>query len=170
VFEGRGEHPLPPSDDTRSRLVGDALSLKGVLREGVLQSKSGPSVATEFGVLLPGINDEHGFGASWLGIVSQRWSWGTVHFNLGAELTRDQNADLSVGAIVDGPINWTVRPVAEVRYDHEFGVAEIKSALIGAIWKVTDKLSFDAAAREAWVNDRPQTELRAGLTFAVSLK
>jgi len=170
VFEGRGEHPLPPSEDTRSRFVGDALSLKGVLREGVLQSKSGPSVATEFGVLLPGINDERGFGASWLGIVSQRWSWATVHFNLGAELTRDHNADLSVGAIVEGPINWTIRPVAEVRYDHEFGGAETKSALIGAIWKVTDKLSFDAGAREAWVNDRSQTELRAGLTFAFSAK
>src|SRR5689334_20167579 len=36
VLEGRGEHPLAPADDTRSRLVDDGLFLKGVLREGVL--------------------------------------------------------------------------------------------------------------------------------------
>src|SRR5262245_46784808 len=115
VIEGRGEHPQTLADDTRSRLVANAVSLKGVLREGALQDKSGPSIATEFGVLLPGINDERGFGASWLGIVSQRWSWGTMHFNIGAELTRDQHTDLSIGTIIEGPFDWTVRPVMEVR-------------------------------------------------------
>jgi hypothetical protein len=170
VLDGRGEHPLPPADDTRSRLVGNALSLKGVLREGALQDKSGPSVATEFGVLLPGINDEQGFGASWLWIVSQRWSWGTIHFNAEAELTRDNNADLSVGAIIEGPFDWTVRPVAEVRYEREFKVAETASVLLGGIWKVRDNLALDVGVREAWVNQRPQTELRAGLTFALPVK
>src|SRR6266568_8960455 len=58
VVEGRGEHPLAAAEDTRSRLVGNAVFLKGVLQEGALQGKSGPSVATEFGVLLPGVNDE----------------------------------------------------------------------------------------------------------------
>jgi len=70
VLEGRREHSLPPADDTRARFVGDALFLKGVLREGALQDKSGPSVAVEFGPLLPGLNDEQGWGASWVGIVS----------------------------------------------------------------------------------------------------
>ena len=97
VLEGRGEHPLPPADDTRSRFVGDGLFFKGVLREGVLQDKSGPSVAVEFGPLLPGLNDEQGWGASWLGIVSQRWSGGTIHFDLGAALTRDHFGDLFIG-------------------------------------------------------------------------
>src|SRR5262245_56609613 len=80
VLEGRREHSLPPADDTRARFVGDALFFKGVLREGVLQDKSGPSVAVEFGPLLPGLNDEQGWGASWVGIVSQRWSGGAIHF------------------------------------------------------------------------------------------
>src|SRR4051794_16886790 len=66
VLEGQGEHPLAPADDTRSRLVDNGVFLKGVLREGALQDKPGPSIATEFGILLPGINDEHGIGASWL--------------------------------------------------------------------------------------------------------
>ena len=53
VVEGRGEHPLPPAEDTRSRLVANALFLKGVLQEGVLQDKGGPSVATEFAKARP---------------------------------------------------------------------------------------------------------------------
>lgn len=170
VLEGRAEHPLSPAEDAQSRLVGDALFLKGVLREGVLQDKTGPSVATEFGALMPGINDELGWGASWLGIVSQRWSGGTVHFNVGAALTREHRGDLFVGTIFEGPYDWKVRPVAEVFYEREFNTAETYSVLAGAIWKVSDSLSFDFGLREAWVNRQPVTEIRAGLTFAVSVQ
>jgi hypothetical protein len=170
VLEGRGEHPQPPAEDTRSRLVDNGLFLKGVLREGVLQDKSGPSVATEFGVLLPGINDEAGVGASWLGIVSQRWSGGTVHFDLGIALTREHRTDLFVGTIIEGPYDWKVRPVAEVVYEREFNETERFSVLCGAIWQVSDKLSFDVGIREAWINHQPETEVRAGLTFAFSVQ
>ena len=168
VLEGRREHSLPPADDTRARFVGDALFFKGVLREGVLQDKSGPSVAVEFGPLLPGLNDEQGWGASWVGIVSQRWSGGTIHFNLGAALTREHRGDLFVGTIFEGPYDWTVRPVAEVVYEREFNTTETFAVLAGAIWKVRDDLSFDFGLREAWVNHQPVTEIRAGLTFAIS--
>src|SRR6266567_9280201 len=37
VLEGKAEHPLSPAEDNRSRFVEDAISLKTVLREGVLQ-------------------------------------------------------------------------------------------------------------------------------------
>jgi hypothetical protein len=171
VLEGRAEHPLAPPDDTRSRFVGNAFSLKHVLQEGVLQDKSGPSVATEFGVLLPGLRDEQGYGASWIGIVSDRFDWGTAHFNFGAELTRDHNTNFVVGWIVEGPHQWTVRPVAEARFEHQVGTIKIDtvSALVGAIWKVRDDLSFDVAVREAWVDGIPETEVRAGLTLAFSV-
>ena len=165
---GRREHSLSPAEDTRGRFVGDALFLKGVLREGVLQDKSGPSVAVEFGPLLPGVNDEQGWGASWVGIVSQRWSGGTIHFNLGAALTREHRGDLFIGTIFEGPYDWTVRPVAEVDYEREFNTTETLAVLAGAIWKVRDDLSFDFGLREAWVNHQPVTEIRAGLTFAIS--
>jgi hypothetical protein len=174
VWEGQVEHPFAPAEDTRSRLVGHSLFLKGVLREGVLQDKAGPSIATEFGVLLPGLNDEQGVGASWSGIVSQRWSWGTIHFNVGAELTREQHGDVSVGTIVEGPYDWKVRPVAEVRYEREFNTRETLSGLVGLIWKVSDTLAFDIGLRHAWVNTdvdsghHRETEIRAGLTFAIS--
>lgn len=170
VIEGRGEHPFSDVEDTRSRLVDDAISLKHVLREGVLQGKTGPSVATEFGVLLPEINGVDRAGASFAVIVSERWSWGTIHFNAGAELTREQHGDVFVGTIVEGPNEWTVRPVAEIRYEREFDVRETFSGLVGFIWKVKDDLSFDLAIRQAWVNARPETELRAGVTFAFAPK
>jgi len=162
VLEGRAEHPLTPAeDDNRSRFVDDAVSLKGVLHEGVLQGKTGPSIATEFGVLLPEINGVARAGASWAVIVSDRWSLGTIHVNAGASLTREQHGDVFVGTIVEGPYDWTVRPVAEIRYEREFDTKETFSGLIGIIWKARDNLAFDLGVREAWVNGRPETELRS---------
>jgi hypothetical protein len=49
VLEGRLETPLPASGPTTFTEGG--LFLKHIVREGVLQDQSGPSVATEFGVL-----------------------------------------------------------------------------------------------------------------------
>jgi hypothetical protein len=170
VLEGRAEHPLAPAEDTQSRFVGNALFLKGVLREGTLQDQTGPSVAVEFGPLMPGIFDEQSWGASFLGIVSQRWPQGTIHFDLGVARTREHHNDLFVGTIFEGPYDWKVRPVAEVFYEREFEVTETFSVLAGAIWKVSDDLSFDIGLREAWVNRQPVTEIRAGLTFAISMQ
>ena len=170
VLEGALEHPLLSTEDTRTKLVDNGLFLKGVLREGVLQDKSGPSIATEFGALLPEINGDPRFGASLLGIVSQRWSWGTMHFDAGAALTRDHHGDLFLGTILEGPYDWTIRPVAEAVYERKFGVEERFSVLAGAIWRVRDKLDLDVGIREAWINRHPETEVRAGLTFAFSVE
>ncbi len=167
VLEGQLETPLESSDPTSLTMAG--AFLKHVLKPGALQDQPGASVATEFGVLLPGINADSGYGASWAAIVSQRWDWGTVHFNLQTELTREHNADVFVGAILEGPSTWKVRPVAEVFYENEFSQAETVSGLIGAIWQVNDKLSFDVGLRHAFVNGRPLNEIRAGLTFGFPL-
>jgi len=86
ALEGKVTHGLTVGIPGTSVVEGQAL-LKGVLREGSLQENPGPSIATEFGVLLPGINDQHGTGAVLNGIVSQRWDWGTVHLNAQIELT-----------------------------------------------------------------------------------
>ena len=88
VVEGRLQEPLSPSGPTTLTAAG--AFLKHVLVPGVLQDKSGPSIATEFGVLLPDSNGpDSAFGASVAGIVSQRWDWGTVHFNAEAAITRE---------------------------------------------------------------------------------
>jgi hypothetical protein len=41
---------------------------------------------------------------------------------------------------------------------------------VGVIWQIRDTLSFDLALREARVNSRAETEVRAGLTFAFSTR
>ena len=152
-----------------SSLTNAGVFLKYVLQPGVLQDKSGPSIATEFGPLLPGINDELGVGFSWAGIVTQRWDWGTINYNVETNLTRDHHAELFLDAIIEGPFKWPIRPVAEVFYDNAFGVAQEISGLIGAIWQVRDNLSFDIGLRHALINGRPINELRAGVTFGFPL-
>jgi len=168
VFEGRGETPLSPLGPTE--LIDAGAFLKHVVVPGSLQGKDGPSVATEFGVLLPDSTGDSGAGVSWATIVSQRWDWGTVHFNMETALMRDHHADVFVGTIIEGPSKWKVRPVAEFFYEKEFGQAETVSGLVGLIWQVSDKLSFDTAFRHALTNGHPVNEVRAGLTFAFPLR
>jgi hypothetical protein len=55
--------------------------------------------------------------------------------------------------------------VAEIFYEDEFGKGRTFSGLIGAIWQVRDNLSFDVGVRRALTEDRPITELRAGMTI-----
>ena len=150
----------------RTSLVESEALLKGVLREGSLQEKPGPSIATEFGVLLPGINDEHGTGAILTGIASQRWNWGTLHLNAQFALTREQHADYFFDTIIEGPHDWVVRPVCEIFYERDVGLFRTRSALIGGIWQVQDNIAVDFGLRGALVNDHTVGEIRAGVTFA----
>jgi hypothetical protein len=164
-LEGEVAHGLTAGIPRISLVESEAL-LKGVLREGVLQEKPGPSIATEFGLLLPGVNDEHGTGAVLAGIVSQRWDWTTVHLNAQIELTREQHADYFLDTIIEGPHDWVVRPVAEIFYEREVGLFRTRSALIGAIWQVQDNIAVDFGLRGAHVNDHTVGQIRAGVTFA----
>jgi hypothetical protein len=162
VLEGQLQTPFSPSGPTT--LSASGAFLKHVFRPGALQDQAGPSIATEFGVLLPDSNGDGRFGASIDTIVSQRWEWGTTHLNIAAELTRDQRADVFTDLILEGPSKWTVRPVAEFFYEEEFGQTHTLSGLIGAIWQVNDKLSFDVGFRHAITNGTNVNEIRAGLT------
>jgi hypothetical protein len=165
VVQGQG-HAFPP--DSGPTPVSNGVFLKYVMREGALQEKSGPSIATEFGTLLPNFGGS-GVGFGWAGIVSQRWDWGTVHLNFATNLTPEQEGELFLDTIIEGPHKWKVRPVLELYYDNVFNHEQTYSALIGAIWQVTDKLSFDVGLRHALVNGRPVDELRAGVTFGFAL-
>ena len=167
VLEGQGETPLSAPGPTSLRAAG--AFLKHVIVPGSLQDKTGPSIATEFGVLLPDSIGSSGVGASLAGIVSQRWDWGTVHFNAETALTPDHHGDVFFSTILEGPSKWKVRPVAEIFYENEFGKEETISGLIGLIWQVRDNLGFDVAFRHALTNGHPVNEVRAGLTFGFPL-
>jgi len=168
VLQGQVETPLSPGGP--SSLAATGAFLKYVVQPGVLQGRSGISIATEFGPLLPGINTDPGVGFSWAGIVSQRWDWGTAHFNVETNLTRDQHGEAFLDLILEGPSKWKVRPVLEMFYDKVWTRSESRSLLIGAIWQVKDELSFDAAYRYALVDGHAVNEIRAGLTFAFKVE
>jgi hypothetical protein len=167
VVEGQREvaRQAEPGEP-HSALVDDGVFIKQVLRRGVLQDASGPSVATEYGLLLPDVHGEHGTGLSAAGIVSQRSEAATVHLNGALAITREHEPDLFVGTIVEGPYAWTVRPVAELFREQARGNARIDSVLVGAIWRVREGLSFDAGYRSARAGGEAVHEVRLGLSWA----
>jgi hypothetical protein len=71
--------------------------------------------------------------------------------------------------IIEGPSKWTVRPVAEIFYEKEFGRSETVSGLVGLIWQVREDLSFDVGLRHALTDGHPVNEVRAGMTIAFSV-
>jgi hypothetical protein len=171
VLEGRHFVQLgQESTASRLRVEDSALSVKSVLREGTLQEKTGPSVASEVGALLPTINGgDSGFGVEASLIVSQRWPDLTVHLNAALSWTRAHRPGFVGGAIFEVHDAWTVRPVAEVLVEAERDAPTVVSALAGAIWRVRDGLSFDAGLRLARAGGVDTTEVRAGLTWAFSV-
>jgi hypothetical protein len=168
VLQGRLAHELLP-DSQGPNLVDNGVFLKGILREGSLQDKSGPSIATEFGLLLPSTRDEPGTGASLAVIVSQRWQALTLHLNAEVAMTRQQLPDTAFSVIVEGPYSLPVRPVAEFFYEREYGGQEIGSGLVGAIWQVNDNLAVDFALRGGWIDGVAFKEVRAGVTIDFSV-
>lgn len=166
VLQGEAVTTLSP-EPRQTSLLANGFFLKSVLHDGVLQDKPGPSVATEFGPLLPDVNGEPGTGASWAGIASYRWGRLTAHLNAAVALLPSHHADAFLGTIVEGPRDWPMRPVAEVFCEREWGVAQTVSGLVGAIWQVSDKLALDLALRGARVGPHTLNELRAGVTIGL---
>ena len=164
VVEGQMEHPQ--FSGSHSAVVDNAVFLKTVVKEGSLQGQPGLSIATEFGALLPGINDEPGIGLEWAGIVGHEAEWGAVHFTFAAAYNRDEKAEIFLSAILEGPGDWAIRPVAELVYEREFQSTEVFAGLAGLIWQARDDLSFDLAVRQADIGGESETELRFGLTYA----
>ena len=169
VLQGQVAHDFGGGAGGTS-LIEPAAFLTHLVREGSLQGGTGPSITAQFGVLLPGIRDEHGTGANLSGAVSQQWDWGAVHLNAAGSLTRQHHADFMVGAIVEGPMGWPVRPVTEVFYERDFGAGQTRSALVGAIWQVKDDVALDVAVRGARTNGQIVAEIRAGVSFQFKVK
>jgi hypothetical protein len=166
IVEGRRLVRLDGGGDERSRVDDTALAVKTVVREGSLQERTGPSIATELAAMLPEVGARGGAGVEWTLVVSQRFRAATVHVCGAAAWTRAHEPGGFASTIVEGPLAWAVRPVAEVFAEGERGEGPTFSALAGAIWRVADRLSIDAALRRAREGGERATELRAGLTWA----
>jgi hypothetical protein len=146
------------------------VAFKGVLRRGSLQDGSGVSIAVEPELLLPATAGSSGFGFAAGVIVSQRWPALTVHLNLVPAWSRAHNLAGLAGVIVEGPSEWTVRPVGEVYVEAEHAVPGVTSSFLGGlIWRLADRVSTDGAVRVGTVSGISLVELRVGLTWDVSL-
>lgn len=167
VLEGRQQWSLPRLEQAA---LGDvALSLKSLLREGSLQGGTGVSVALENGVLLPG--SDRRLGAHLASIFSWRWPALTLHWNLGNDLLASVDYFASTSFILEGPVRWRVRPVAELWLERDFRARRIegglaRSVLLGAILPCGDAWSFDVAVRHAVVGSLSVDELRLGFTWS----
>jgi hypothetical protein len=166
VLEGRVNRQLGDTAGAYRTNLGDtAFSVKHVFRRGSLQDGSGPSIASECGVLLPEIHRASGTGATCAGIVSRRWDAASVHLNAALTRTREHTTNRFLGVIVEGPEAWPIRPVTEVFAERATDGSRTNSALVGFIWKQSDDLAFDAGVRKARMNDQNLTEVRLGLTW-----
>lgn len=144
-----------------------AVLLKGVLRESALQDATGWSVATEFGILLPTRNLDDDYGATFALIGSRRDERTVIHLNAAVAQNRDGNAELLSGVILEGVTQAPVRPVAEFTFEFEEGPDTSRhSALVGAIWRHMDNLSFDIAIRAIREDGAWSHQGRIGLTWA----
>jgi hypothetical protein len=151
----------------RAALLDTDVLVKHVFREGILQGKTGVSVAVEAGPLTPELNGTNAYGASFNALVSYRWDWGTVHFNEWPSYSRNHNVDLYSGVIVEGPHDWAVRPVSEGFYEKEFNGLQTESLLVGAIWTVRESFVLDLGIRGARIGDANAAEVRFGFTWSI---
>jgi hypothetical protein len=166
VIQGQREVALDHDPgEPRSSIVENGVFIKQLLRQGALQDAPGLSFATEYGVLLPSVHGEKGTGLSVAGIASQRTEAVSVHLNAVFAWTREHEPDLFLGAILEGPYAWTVRPVAEVFGEQASGSPRTTSALVGAIWRFRQDILFDVGIRKAHDGSETIRELRLGLTW-----
>jgi hypothetical protein len=169
-IEAVGEFVVREDAGDRARVGDAALSLKAVLREGVLQEKDGPSFALEAGPLLPGgAADERRAGFKGLAVLSGKLAPLIWHVNLGGGVNRQSRGFLDWGVIGEWPLNPDFRLAAEINGESVSHRAGDASGLIGVIWKAPWKNFFlDAGVRRGIGGTAPPWSFTAGLTFGFS--
>jgi len=163
VAESKNFVPVGASQSQSPRLLDSAISVKKLLRAGSLQNRSGLSIAFEGSLLLPTGGDGTQAGLAMTGIVSRRFSMATAHFNGAAILETDGRWSPALGAILEGPERWRVRPVGELTVD---GVKNRTiGTLFGAIWQLDEHLAIDTGWRISNERGAREHEFRAGFTW-----
>jgi hypothetical protein len=147
------------------------ISVKAVLKNGVLQDKPGFSLAVETALVLPStLEDEHRFGAEVVGIGSEKLGPFTFHLNLGGGIDRKTNPMFIWGLITELPVHPRLRLVSEVNGESAQGETAASSGLLGAIWQVPrSDVFFDVGVRKGFSHEAADWGMTAGVTFAWSL-
>lgn len=168
-WEVVGELGLEVSPDWE--VTDPGLFLKGVLKEGILQEKSGVSIAMEAGPLLPStLPHQRGAGFEAIGIVSGRISPVTIHVNGGGGVDRRDARPFAIwGVIGELAVAPTLRLVGEVNGESTRGELPDNSALLGFIWQAASGVFLDAGIRHGISRAAPDWQFTLGLTFGFSL-
>jgi hypothetical protein len=172
VIDFVGNIPLFSRQGEARYSVGDTdVFLKVLLLKGVLQDEPGPSIALEAGPLTPEINGAKGLGAAANLIISERWSWFLAHLNSQIILSRsDLEPAWSESLITEFRVNEKIWPVTELLWVRDIrSGASRYSALVGAIWSMSEGLDFDAAAVVGSIGGKPSFEGRLGFTWAIAM-
>ena len=168
-WEGVAEFAVQRAPAAELDVIDSALSLKGVLKEGVLQDKDGLGFAVEASVLLPSTEKgQNRFGFESIGILSDKLDPFTFHLNGGLGIERS-TGDLvgTWGLIAEFPVASGVRLVGEVNGEKPRREDQRDSALLGVIWQPWSErnLWFDAGIRRSFTG-APTWQFTLGITFS----
>ena len=171
-WEGVAEFAIQRASDAELDVIDAAISLKGVLKEGVLQDKDGFGFAVEASALLPSTEKGQGrFGFEGIGILSDKLGPFTFHLNGGLGIERSTGDLVGIwGLIAELPIVKGVRLVGEVNGDKPRREDQRDSALLGVIWQPwsAKNLWLDAGVRRSFTG-APDWQVTLGITFGFAV-
>jgi len=171
-WEAVAEFAVERTSNAGLNLIDPAVSLKWVLKEGVLQEKEGVSLAIEAGLLLPSTEPgQRHFGFEGVGIASAKLGPTTFHVNGGLGIQRSAGDVVGIwGVIGELPIASGLRLVGEVDGDKAQRQELGESGLLGLIWQPwsSQNVAFDAGIRRRFAGGGPDWQFTIGVTFGFS--
>ena len=169
VLEGANHVVLESTpDESRMTLEGLAFAMKQVMRRGSLQDEPGLSIAMEDAILFPERGEKH-LGAAASLIASMASKRGSAHFNIeGERLPEGRNAG-TAGLIFEASDHFGIAPAIELKVEAVNGGLPEHSVLLGLIYVPGRETEYDVAVRLARSGDERIFEIRAGLTWQVSV-
>jgi hypothetical protein len=172
-WEAVAEFAIRRDPDAEVDVIDPAISLKGVLKEGVLQDKEGLAIAVEASLLLPSTQAGEGkFGFEAIGILSEKIGPFTFHLNGGLGVERSTGDLVGIwGLIGELPVAEGVRLVGEVNGEKPRREDQRNSGLLGVIWQpwASKNLWLDAGIRRGFTSSVPDWQFTFGITFAFSV-
>src|SRR5215813_14159261 len=171
-WEAVAEFAIQRAPDAELDVIDPAISLKGVLREGVLQDKDGFGFAVEASALLPSSEKGEGrFGFEGIGILSDKLGPFTFHLNGGLGVERSTGDLVGIwGVIGELPIATGLRLVGEVNGEKPRREDQRNSGLLGLIWRPwpSKNVWFDGGIRRRFTAGVPDWQFTLGVTFGFS--
>jgi hypothetical protein len=171
-WEAVGEFAVRERPHAEFDVIDAALSLKGILKPGVLQDRPGISIAVEGSALLPSTDrEERHFGFEGIAIFSGVLAPFTVHVNAGLGVERSTGDLVGVwGLIGELPVAKGLRLVTEVNGEKPRRDDQRNSVLLGLIWQPwsSRNLWFDAGVRRGLSRTVPDWQFTMGATFDLS--